>query len=178
MHNCALAFKVGVVNQNPKHLLFTWLFSALGVIIAAGTSDGINYESYGTLLFAVLLLSVLNVLLKPLMVLMALPFVILTLGLGLWIINALLFMLVGAVIDGFVVASFWSALWGALWVSIGSGLANRFSGKGSSGQTKWRVRMGERTAGTSGHAGQAEPSSSSGEKRRGIASKDDDVIDI
>lgn len=168
------------MNNNPKHLLFTWVFSALGVVVAAATSDGISYESYVTLMFAVLLLSVLNVILKPLLVLLALPFVVLTLGLGLWIINALLFMLVGSLIDGFAVSSFWSALWGALWVSIGSGLANRFSGNTPSGRSQWRVRMGGRTASSGGSAAARNPAdrSAQNKKPRGISGKDDDVIDI
>jgi len=99
---------------------------ALGVVIAAHTSNGISYHGpgsfgphgWGTLALVALALSLFNMVLKPLLVVFTLPFVILTFGLGLWVINALLFLLAGAVVPGFEVASFGSALWGSLVVSV------------------------------------------------------------
>jgi putative membrane protein len=99
---------------------------ALGVAIAAHTSHGISYHGpgsfgphgWGTLALVVVVLTVFNMVLKPLLVVFTLPFVILTFGLGLWVINALLFLLAGAVVPGFEVASFGSALWGSLVVSV------------------------------------------------------------
>lgn len=102
-----------------KAWLTRWALSAAGVIIAAHTSSGISYGGdYGVLAVAVVLLSALSVLLKPLLVLFALPFIILTFGLGLWVLNALLFYLVGELVHGFDVTSFGAALWGAFWVSL------------------------------------------------------------
>jgi len=66
----------------------------------------------------VLLLSFLNAILKPLLVLFTLPFIIFTMGLGMIVINALLFMFVGKLVEGFHVASFWSAVGGAIIVSL------------------------------------------------------------
>jgi len=66
----------------------------------------------------VLLLSFFNAILKPLLVLFTLPFILITMGLGVVVINALLFMLVGRLVDGFHVAGFWSAVGGSLVVSI------------------------------------------------------------
>jgi putative membrane protein len=66
----------------------------------------------------VLLLSFFNLFLKPLLVLFTLPFILLTMGLGLIVINALLFLFVGWLVEGFYVASFWSALGGACVVSV------------------------------------------------------------
>jgi putative membrane protein len=65
-----------------KQLLKTWLLLALGVIIAAHTAAGIQYESSAALIVAVLLLSVCNMVLKPVLMLFSLPFIILTFGIG------------------------------------------------------------------------------------------------
>jgi putative membrane protein len=66
----------------------------------------------------VLLLSFFNAILKPLLVLFTLPFILLTLGFGMVVINALLFLLVDKLVAGFHVAGFWSAVGGALVVSL------------------------------------------------------------
>ena len=105
-----------------------WLLIAVGVLIASNTSGGIYYESNSALLLAVVLLSFCNVFLKPLLMLVSLPFIVLTFGLGIWFINALLFLLVGNLVSGFSVESFGSALWGALVVSVTGLLANAFFG--------------------------------------------------
>ncbi len=81
----------------------------------------------------VVLLSFFNVILKPLLVLFTLPFIILTLGLGMVVINALLFLLVGRLVDGFHVAGFWSAVGGALVVSITNIVLNMFMRGGGGG---------------------------------------------
>jgi putative membrane protein len=66
----------------------------------------------------VLLLSFFNAILKPLLVLFTLPFILVTMGLGVILINAVLFLLVGELVNGFVVDGFWTALGGSLVVSI------------------------------------------------------------
>ncbi|MES1168443.1 MAG: phage holin family protein, partial [Oleiharenicola lentus] len=77
-----------------------------------------------TLIVVVLVLSVFNVILKPLLLLFTLPFIILSLGLGIWLINALLFFAAGRLVEGFHVAGFGSALFGALIVSVTSMVMN------------------------------------------------------
>ena len=79
-----------------------------------------------TLFVVVVLLSFFNVILKPLLVLFTLPFIIFTLGLGVLVINAFLFLLVSVIVDGFVVNSFWSALGGSLIVSVTNLLVSSF----------------------------------------------------
>ena len=86
--------------------------------IASWLNDGIRYDSIGSLLLAVFLISGLNVFLKPVLVLFGLPFILMSLGIGILLINALIFSLAGAVVPGFVVVGFWSAFWGALVVSL------------------------------------------------------------
>lgn len=105
--------KNGFVN-----LLVRWLVLALGVALAAHVIPGISYDRGSTLLVAVLLLSLFNAVLKPLLVLFTLPFIVLSLGVGVWLINALLFLLTARLVDGFQVAGYGSALLGALIVSL------------------------------------------------------------
>lgn len=107
------------------NLLLRWLVLALGVLLAEKLVPGIRCDSTSTLVVVVLLLSFCNVVLKPLLLLFTLPFIILTMGLGIWLINALLFYLVGRLVDGFHVAGFGSALVGALIVSVTSMIINR-----------------------------------------------------
>jgi putative membrane protein len=99
-------------------LFIRWLVLAVGVTLATKLIPGIQCTDGLTLFVVVLLLSFLNVILKPLLVLFTLPFILMTMGLGIVVINALLFLLVGKMVEGFHVASFWSALGGALMVSV------------------------------------------------------------
>ncbi len=99
-------------------LLIRWAVLALGVVLSAKLVPGIGYDSGATLLVVVVLLSLFNAILKPVLVLFTLPFVVLTLGLGIWLINALLFLAVARLVPGFAVRDIWAALWGALIVSI------------------------------------------------------------
>ena len=83
-----------------KQLLKSWVIIAFGVLIASNTGSGIHYENREALIIAVILLSALNVFLKPVLMLFSLPFIILTFGIGIWIINALLFLFVGMLVSG------------------------------------------------------------------------------
>ncbi len=140
----------------------SWALIALGVLIAAHTSDGIRYDSTGALILAVLLVSLLNVFLRPILMLFTLPFIILTFGLGLVVINALIFYLAGALVPGFEVATFWAALWAAVVVAICSLIANLLIGGGGGGFT-----VSVNPPGSPG---------SPGARRK--PPKDDDVIDV
>ena len=115
--------------METNSLFKSWLLIALGVLIASNIFSGINYVDTGSLVLAVFLLSLCNVFLKPLLMLFALPFIILTFGFGIWLINAFLFMLVGNLVDGFSVASFGYALAGAFVVSLTGVAANVLFGK-------------------------------------------------
>lgn len=100
-------------------LLVRWVVLALGVMIATKIVPGIEVDNTGaTLLVVVLLLSFFNAILKPLLVLFTLPFILITMGLGVIVINALLFLLVGALVEGFRVEGFFAALLGSIVVSV------------------------------------------------------------
>ena len=99
-------------------LLVRWSILALGVTLATKLVPGIQCNDASRLVIVVVLLSFLNAVLKPMLVLFTLPFIVFTLGFGIVMINAFLFLLVARVVDGFYVASFGSAFLGALIVSI------------------------------------------------------------
>ncbi|MBL9219453.1 MAG: phage holin family protein [Opitutaceae bacterium] len=113
------------MNQPFVNLLVRWLVLALGVMLSTKIVPGISYDTGTTLLVVVLLLSLFNAVLKPLLLLFTLPFIVLTMGLGIWMINAVLFYFVGRLVDGFHVAGFGSALLGALIVSVTNLVLNR-----------------------------------------------------
>lgn len=148
--------------MDVKSLFKSWLLLALGVLIASHIFDGIRYTDNSALIVAVLLMSLCNVFLKPLLMLFALPFIILTFGLGIWLINALLFLLVGSLVDGFAVDSFGYALAGALVVSLTGAAANIYFGQS-------KVKASVRTGG---------PGASVPRQPTQKPLQDDDVIDI
>jgi putative membrane protein len=106
------------MNHPMIQLLVRWSVLALGVTLATKLVPGIQCNDASTLLIVVVLLSFLNAVLKPLLVLFTLPFIVFTLGLGIVLINAFLFLLVSRVVDGFYLVSFGSAFFGAIIVSI------------------------------------------------------------
>ena len=98
--------------------------NALGLAIAAMILPGITIRGLGTLLFAALLMGLVNALLRPLVILVTLPITIVTFGLFLLVINAGMFGLVAAILQGFEVDGFFAALFGWLIVSIVSALSS------------------------------------------------------
>jgi putative membrane protein len=112
-------------------LVQTAFFTALGIIIAAHTSSFILYDSPASLLVAVLVLTAVNILLKPFIVFFAFPFILVTFGLGMWIVNALLFKWVGSgMVEGFVVATWGAALWGSFIISLSKSIGTSVFGGG------------------------------------------------
>lgn len=99
-------------------LLVRWLVLALGVILATKFVPGISCTDGSTLIVVVLVLSFFNAILKPLLMLFTLPFILLTMGVGVVLINALLIFWTGNLVNGFTVTSFWSAVGGALVISV------------------------------------------------------------
>lgn len=106
-------------------LLVRWLVLALGVTLATKLIPGIRCDTGASLFAVVVLLSLFNTFLKPLLVLFTLPFILVTMGIGMIVINALLFLFVGRLVDGFHVDGFGSAIGGALVVSATNFLTSR-----------------------------------------------------
>jgi putative membrane protein len=102
------------------------LILAVGVTLATKLVPGITCSDGTTLFVVVVVLSLFNAILKPLLLLFTLPFIIMTLGLGVVLINALLFYWTGRLVEGFHVANFGSAFWGGVIVSLTNLIAGRF----------------------------------------------------
>ncbi|MCC2595758.1 phage holin family protein [Pusillimonas sp. MFBS29] len=106
-------------------LLLVWILNAVALLIVAYILPGITVASFGSALIAALVLGLLNTLVKPVLILLTLPITIITLGLFLLVLNALVFWFAGSVLKGFQVNGFWWAVLGALVYSIVSGLLSR-----------------------------------------------------
>ncbi len=98
--------------------LIRWLITTLAVMAAAWVLPGISYDSTGALLGASLLLGLINAFVRPVLLLLSLPFIIVTMGLFIFVVNALLLLLVSAVVPAFHVGGFWDAFFGAILISI------------------------------------------------------------
>jgi len=106
-------------------IILVWILNAVALLIVAYILPGINVASFGSALVAALVLGLLNTLVKPLLILLTLPITIVTLGLFLLVINALVFWFAGSVLKGFQVNGFWWAVLGAVVYSLVSGLLSR-----------------------------------------------------
>ncbi|MDX2225724.1 MAG: phage holin family protein [Verrucomicrobiae bacterium] len=101
-----------------KQAFFRWMILTLGVWIAANIVPHIRYDDWQSLLIAALVLGILNTFVKPIISLLSLPFIVLTFGLFLVLINGFLLYLTTQVVHGFHVDGFWAHVWGALVISI------------------------------------------------------------
>ncbi len=102
-------------------LLLVWILNAVALLAVAYLLPGITVASFGSAMWAALILGLVNMLVKPVLILLTLPITIVTLGLFLFVINALLFWFVGSMLTGFKVNGFWWAVIGALVYSLISG---------------------------------------------------------
>ena len=102
--------------------------SALGLWLSSEIVPGIEITDTGTLVLAALLLGIVNALVRPLAILLTLPITVLTLGLFLLVVNAAMFGLVAALLDGFHVAGFGAALLGSLVVGLTGWVASWYVG--------------------------------------------------
>ena len=109
-------------------LILRLLVVALGLWLAGELVPGIEVKGTATLLGAALLLGLVNAVARPLLILLTLPFTILTLGLFLLVINAATLALVAWAFDDFTIAGFWPAVFGAMVVSVTGWLASYFIG--------------------------------------------------
>ena len=113
-----------------KEFLQRWLITTVAVLVATHVVHGIHYDTWQGLLVATLVLGLLNAFLRPLLLLLSLPLLIVTLGLFTLVINALLLYLVGQ-LKFFHVDSFGAAFWGALVISLVTIILNSLTGTGN-----------------------------------------------
>ena len=99
-------------------IILRWLLLAAALLLVAHLYPGVVVKSFGSAMIAALVLGLFNTLLRPLLVLLTLPVTLLTLGLFLFVINALMFYFAASVLDGFHVTGFVAALIGSLIYSL------------------------------------------------------------
>ncbi len=110
-------------------LLLIWILNAVALLAVAYLLPGIAVASFGSAMWAALILGLVNMLVKPVLILLTLPITIVTLGLFLFVINALLFWFVGSMLTGFKVNGFWWAVIGAIVYSLISGFLTNLISK-------------------------------------------------
>jgi putative membrane protein len=99
-------------------LIVRWLLLAAALLLVAYLYSGVTVSSFGAAMIAALVLGLLNTVVRPLLVLLTLPVTLLTLGLFLFVINALMFWSAAGILDGFHVTGFAAALIGSLIYSL------------------------------------------------------------
>jgi putative membrane protein len=99
-------------------LALVWLINAVALIAVAYLMPSITVSSFGTALVAALVLGLINAVVRPVLILLTLPVTVLTLGLFIFILNGLLFWMVGSWLQGFAVAGFWAGVFGAILFSL------------------------------------------------------------
>ncbi|MBC7394671.1 putative membrane protein [Variovorax sp. GrIS 2.14] len=104
--------------QNLMPFLVQWAITALSLWVASLIFRGLKFESTSALVVSALLLGLANALVKPLLIVLTLPLTLLTFGLFLLVINALMVLLVSALVRGFKVSGFWTAFFASIFVSI------------------------------------------------------------
>jgi putative membrane protein len=99
-------------------ILLVWLINALALLTVAYLMPSIHLDSVGTALVAAVVLGLVNAIIRPILILLTLPATLLSLGLFIFVINGVLFWLVGSYLKGFTVGGFWSGFFGAIIYSI------------------------------------------------------------
>lgn len=123
------------VRLRVRHFVFRWIVTTIAVVITSAILPGIRYDGLGALLGAALLLGILNAFVRPLLLILSAPLILLSLGFFILIINALLLRFVPTFVPGFHVDRFGSAFWGAIVIGIISWLLSAFF-RGSDGRVR------------------------------------------
>jgi putative membrane protein len=122
-------YRVGV-----KHFVIRWIVTTVALMVASVLlRGGIRYDSIESLIVAALLLSVLNAFVRPVLLILSAPLILLTLGLFILVVNGLMLFWVPTLVGGFHVDGFGSAFWGSIITGIVSWLLSAFF-RGSDGR--------------------------------------------
>ncbi len=116
-----------------RQFIIRWGVTTVAVMVASSIIHGIRYDSAASLIGAALLLGILNAFIRPFLLILSVPLILLTLGFFILVVNALMLRLVPGIVNGFHVDSFGSAFWGAIIVSIVSWILSAFF-RGSDGR--------------------------------------------
>ena len=106
-------------------MLIRWVLFTLALLFTAWIVPGISFAGITTALFAAFIMGLVNIFIRPIIMVLTLPLNLLTLGLLTFIINALMFLLIAKLVTGFMVAGFLAALLGSIVLSVISVFINR-----------------------------------------------------
>ena len=95
-----------------KQFVLRWAATTVAVMVASSLIRGIHYDTVASLIGASLLLGILNAFVRPILLILSAPVILLTLGLFILVLNGLLLLLVPSVVAGFHVDSFWTRILG------------------------------------------------------------------
>lgn len=127
--------------ENATQFLLHWGITALSLWVASLIFSGLKFDKTSSLAVAALLLGFANAVVKPLLILLTLPLTLLTFGLFLLVINALMILLVARLVKGFTVSGFWTAFFASIFISILSVAIGAWVGHGD---PETEIRMPER----------------------------------
>lgn len=99
-------------------LLLVWLINAAALFALPFLFDSIRVDTFYTALIVALILSIINTLIRPILLVLTLPITVITLGLFIFVLNGLLLWFVASFVQGFTIAGFWPAVFGAIVYSL------------------------------------------------------------
>ena len=110
--------------------LLHWGITALSLWVASLIFSGLKFDNASSLIASALLLGLANAIIKPLLIVLTLPLTLLTFGLFVLVINALMILLVAWLIKGFKVSTFWTAFFASIFISVLSIVIGSFADGG------------------------------------------------
>lgn len=127
-----LTFVLNSKNYPLMKILIQLTVTAIFVVTLANILPGVSVDSFLTSLVVAALLALLNIFVRPLLIIFTLPITVLTFGLFLLVVNALIILICSALISGFEVSGFWAALFFSLLLSIIQSVVRNLSRKADS----------------------------------------------
>jgi putative membrane protein len=112
--------------ENLIPFLEHWAITAISLWVASHVFRGLKFDNVSSLVISALLLGFANAVVKPLLIVLTLPLTLVTFGLFLLVINALMILLVARLVRGFKVSSFWTAFFASIFISLLSILIGAF----------------------------------------------------
>jgi len=128
--------------DNLTPFLVHWGITALSLWVASHIFSGLKFTNTSSLIVSALLLGFANAVVKPLLVILTLPLTLLTFGLFLLVINALMILLVSSLVKGFRVSGFWTAFFASIFIALLSLVIGAFVTGGNPSQTIQMPRGG------------------------------------
>ena len=104
--------------DNLMPILLHWAVTALSLWVASHVFSGMRFADKSSLIVSALLLGFANAIVRPLLILLTLPLTLVTLGLFLLVINALMLLLVAKLVRGFTIAGFWTAFFASIFITV------------------------------------------------------------